>query len=327
MARDLHVVATDARRSEASELAGALGNAGLSGRLTAPDAVPADAVRLVLAGDVDEILAAVPATRRVRWAECTLLVNETRERVLGVLEQHGLLGALEYEELAEWEETDFARLFALKAVVAGHGEIIDGPDRESEHYALWTTDEDSSLSAILTRFLDLWDRYDAELVFGADQAIASGLPPVELRLRVGGTGLWEPPGIARPPGFYLKLSGPPGGLLGVAAWNALPDERGAAGIEESVRRAYNVRPEQLVMVTDRCRLEIAGGEREAACLVFDYGTMRSASCVARIDHAGGALMLDLMGGIHGDTITCAELLAQTPLGRIARSLRVSTPRG
>lgn len=326
--RELYLVAAESvREAEAAALAGALRDAGLPVRVVGRDEVPADAVRLVFADDIDDVVAGVPAAERARWAECAFLVNETRERVLGVLERHGLLGALEYEEIEEWRETDFARLFAPKAVVAGHGEIIEGPERESEHYALWTTDEDSSLSAILKRFLALWEKYDAELVIGADQAIASGLPPVELRLRVGGTGLFEHRPIPRPQGFYFKLSGPPGGLLGVAAWNALPDERGAAGIERSVRRAYNLQPEKQVLLPDHCRMVIAGAEREAACLVFNYGIMRSASCVVRIDHVGGALMVDLMGGIHGETITCAELLAQTPLGRIARSLRVSVPGG
>ena len=324
---ELYLVAESARQAEAAGLARALGDAGLPARVVGREEVPADAVRLVFADQIDDVLEAVAVAERARWAECTLLVNETRERVLGVLERHGLLGALEYEEIAEWQETDFARLFACKAVVAGHGEIIEGEERESDHYGLWTNDEDSSLSAILKRFLALWERYDAEMVFGADQAIASGLPPVELRLRVGGTGLWELPGIPRPAGFYLKLSGPPGGLLGVAAWNALPDERGAAGIERSVRRAYHLQPERQILVPDHCRLVIAGAEREAACLVFNDGMMRSASCVVRIDHAGGALMVDLMGGIHGERITCEELLAQTPLGRIARSLRVSVPGG
>ena len=324
---EVYLVAESARQAEAAGLARALGDAGLPARVVAPGQVPADAVRLVWADDLAATLGAVAAAERIRWAECTLVVNEARERVLEVLERNGLLGALEYEELEEWQETDFARLFALKAVVAGHGEIIEGEERESEHYALWTTDEDSSLSAILKRFLARWETYDAELVFGADQAMASGLPAVELRLRVGGTGLSERPPIPRPPGFYLKLSGPPGGLLGVAAWNALAGEDGADGIERSVRRAYNLRPEQKILVSDHCRLTIAGAEREAVSLVFDYGGMRSASCVVRIDHPGGALMVDLMGGIHGDRITCAALLAATPLGRIARSLRVSVPRG
>lgn len=323
---ELYLVAESARQAEAAGLARALGDAGLPARVVGREEVPADAVRLVFADDIDGVLGAVPAPERIRWAECTLAVNETRERVLGVLERHRLLGALEYEELEEWQETDFARLFALKAVVAGHGEIIPGEERESEHYGLWTNDEDSSLSAILKRFLALWEKYDAELVIGADEARVRDLPPVELGLRVGGTGLWEPPGIPRPPGFYLKLSGPPGGLLGVAVWNALPDERGAAGIERSMRRAYEFGADKPMSLVDHCRLDIAGDEREAACLVVHYGTMRRASCVVRVDHGGGALMVQLGGAIHGETITCEELLAATPLGRIARSLRVSVPR-
>ena len=68
-------------------------------------------------------------------------------------------------------------------------------------------------------------------------------------------------------------------------------------------------------------LHLAGAEREAVCLFSEYLIRRTARCVVRIDHAGGALMAIFTARV-GAQPSCEAVLANPSLERIARSLRV-----
>ena len=68
-------------------------------------------------------------------------------------------------------------------------------------------------------------------------------------------------------------------------------------------------------------LRLAGAEREAVCLFSEYLFRRTARCVVRIDHAGGALMAIFTARVGAEP-SCDAVLANPSLKRIARSLRV-----
>src|SRR5688572_20240875 len=89
------------RQEELAAIARALGDAGLLVRQEAPWDAAADAVRVVWAEELDAVLAQVAADRE-RWLECAVIVNAARDEVLELLDEHGLLGAVEVEDVADW---------------------------------------------------------------------------------------------------------------------------------------------------------------------------------------------------------------------------------
>jgi len=303
-------------RREVDEVARALAGAGLTSRVA--DDSPVDAVRLVWADDLDGSLAAVAGGERARWLERTILVNESRDRVLERLEEHGLLGAIEYEEVSDWLASDSARLFARKDVVSRRGEQIGGASRESAAYALWTDPNATSLASALGKYLEYWRESDVEIVVSAEEAAGKGLPPLELRVKIGGTGLLHVPS-EHSNGHYIQLSSPPGGGTGFAARPAPQEddlERAARSILEKPDGS-----ELRAGAVERAR--VAGAEREAICFLSEYLLFRIATCVVRIPHANGALMALFTSRLGRDTpLSCEAVLSRPALRRIARTLRV-----
>jgi len=229
------VVGAPGRAEEAAAIGRALCGAGLGARVAAAGEVPVDAVRLIRADDLCSALAGIAEGERARWLECTVVVNEARERVIDLCEEHGLLGAVECEDVSDWGAGP-ARLFVRKEVVERRGEWIAGAGaRESDEYGLWSDPDAGSLAGSLARYLDHWRESDAELVISAEEAQRRKLPPVELRLRPGGTGLVRIP-PAHSTGYYVVLGSAPGGAAAFLARPAPPDERRAEGLEQTARR-------------------------------------------------------------------------------------------
>ncbi len=314
---DVHLVveprSSQARRDEVAAIARALGDAGLRAREAGAGDAPADVVRLVWAEELDGILAHVGGDRE-RWLECALIVNAAREDALELLEKHGLLGAVEVEDVADWAAP--GRLFVRKDVVGKRGERIGGPGRDSPGYTLWSDADAPSLAAALARYLEYWRETDSELVVDAEEARRSGLPPVEVRLVVGGTGLTRVP-REDAPGAYVALAGAPGGGVGFSI-GPLPD---GEGLEQAARQKLQAPNGQELRTVETRTLRLAGAEREAVCLFSEYLIRRTARCVVRIDHAGGALMAIFTARVGAEP-SCEAVLANPSLQRIARSLRV-----
>lgn len=305
-------------RREVDEVARALAGAGLPSRVA--DDSPIDAVRLVWADDLDESLAAVAGDERARWLERTILVNESRDRVLERLEEHGLLGAVEYEEVSDWLASDSARLFARKDVVSRRGEQIGGASRESAAYALWADPTATSLASALGKYLAYWRESDVEIVVSAEEATGKGLPPLELRVKIGGTGLLHVPS-EHSTGHYIQLSSPPGGGTGFAARPA-PEPR----VDDLERAARSILekpdgPELRAGGPERAR--VAGAERDAICFLSEWLLFRTGTCVVHIPHANGALMAFFTSRLGADTApSCEAVLSRPALRRIASTLRV-----
>jgi hypothetical protein len=309
-------MASQERRDELAAIAQALEDVGLRAREAGAGDDQDDAVRLVLADELDDVLAQVRADRE-RWLECAMIVNAARDDVLELLERHGLLGAVEVEDVADWGAP--GRLFVRKDVVGVRGERIGGPGRDSFAYTLWLDPDAPSLAAGLARYLDYWHETDSELVVDAEEARRGGLPAVEVRLKVGGTGLTR---VAREhaAGAYVALAGSPGGGVGFSV-GPLPD---GAGLEQAAREKLQAPNGQELRTVETRTLQLAGGEREAVCLFSEYLLRRTARCVVRIDHAGGALMAVFTARVGGEP-SCEAVLANPSLKRIARSLRVVEP--
>ncbi len=316
--------ATPSEQREVAEIARALGEAGLRATMggaagASPDA-SADAVRLVWAEELDGFVGAIASRERERSLERTIVVNEARDRVLDLLQERRLLGAIEYEDVAEWFAAEPPRLFVRKDVVDGHGEPVGGPGRESADYALWSDPDAGSLASALGHYIGLWRELDDELVIPADEARARGLPPVELRLKLGGTTLFRMP-AERSPDYYVVLGGAPGTRLG---FSALPAPDAGESLELNARRILH-RPSgpPLEVAGGLERIDLAGAEREAICLYSDWLRFRTARCAVRIEHASGVLVALFTAGFPLDrTPSCEEVLSVPALRRIARSLRV-----
>jgi len=315
--------ASEARRAEMAAVGRELAAVGLAAE---PEA---RAVRLVWADEVDALLAAVPEVDRESWLDRTILVNEAREQVLDLLEANLLLGAIEYEEVAEWSAAERPRMFASRDVIQKSGERIGGPGRESPHYTLWTDPEAGSLAALVARYAALLPAFDAELVVGADEARAMGLPPLELRVRLGGTGLRRADAI-RSAGRYLALHGMPGGFVGFSAAPAPAEERGPGGFAASVKRLTSGGSGEIQLVSTSDQVLLDGVRREAACFYRQMPSppMRLATCLVRIEHPGGALLASFTRGLPaGQPVSCAAVMADADLRRLARSLRVIASEG
>jgi hypothetical protein len=314
---DVHLIvwprSSQARRDEVSAIARALAEAGLRARGAGIGDAMVDAVRLVWADDLEDVLAHVGGDRE-RWLECAVIVNAARDDVLELLEKHGLLGAVEYEDVTDWAAP--GRLFVRKDVVGVRGERIGGPGRDSFAYTLWSDPGAPTLAAAMARYLEHWREIDSELVVDAEEARRSGLPAVEVRLKVGGTGLTR---VAREhaASAYVALAGSPGGGVGFSV-GPLPD---GAGLEQAAREKLQAPGGQELRTVETRTLRLAGGEREAVCLFSEYLVRRTARCVVRIDHAGGALMAIFTARVGGEP-SCDAVLANPSLKRIARSLRV-----
>ena len=322
----LVVEAAGARRREVDDVARALDEAGLRTVLAGAADVPVDAVRLVWAEDLSALLAGIDRADRGRWLDCAVVVNPQRGRVLDLLEESGVLGALEYGEPADLRDdaAEPARVFVRKDVVRHRGERMGGEvsGAESDDYTLWTDPDAASPAEDLARYVAIWRESDAELCVGAEEARERRLPPVELRLRLGGTGLVRIPAV-QAPGYYLVLGSAPGGGAGFFARPSLEDPAGE-GLEQIARRMLqNPSGPPLQAAGGIEWIRLAGAERESICLFSDWFHFRTASCAVRIEHAGGALMAIFACPMGTRPPSCQAVLADPALRRIAGSLQVS----
>jgi hypothetical protein len=319
---DLHLVvgssAPPQQRDEVAEVERALTEVGLSTAVAGPTEGPPDAVHLVWSADFGDALAALPEEAREAWLDSAIIVNQPRESVVELLEGRALLGAVEYERSSEWREVGPAHLYVRRdAAWAEPGDDAIA----SEQYAAWAEPGTGSLADALAGYLAHWREVDAELVVGADEARARKLPPVELGLRLGGTGLFRVP-APHSPGYYVVLSSAPGGGAGFAARPILD---GAGDDLESIARRMlqNPRGAELVASTGVERLRMAGREREAICLYADWLSFRTASCVVRLEHAGGAVLAIFICSIGETQPSPRTVLADPSLRRVSRSLRIA----
>lgn len=175
---------------------------------------------------------------------------------------------------------------------------------------------------------DAWYRARVEpgmVIVLPEQARARGLPPVDLRLDASESGLLPDPNAQRE-GFYLRLHRRFDSIE-LAAWPAADDERGAEGIERSLRRILDVRRPELVRVSGGLgSVQLAGGTRQAGCVYFPLPAPlpRLVTCVVLVEHAHGVVMVSFIHDVHRDRdVTPAEVLEHPRLRLLARSLRVS----
>lgn len=326
---ELHLVVDDGaapgRREEAAAIERALVGAGVAAAIASPAEVPAGAPRLVFAGDLDRLTAGLGDDEREAWLDATIAIEPDPAQAARLLEERGLLGAVVCGDAAGWADADAAALHARRDVVRRRGEpigeLIRNAATDSESYAGWSDPEAGALADALARYLAHWREVDAELVIPADEARARKLPPVGLRVRLGGTGLFRVP-AAHAPGYYLVLSSEPGGGAGFAA-RPIVDDGGPMDLEQVARRMLqNPRGPELISSASVESVRLAGAEREAICLHADWLRFRTASCAVRIEHARGALLGIFIGSIGAAAPTVATVLGDPGLRRIARTLRV-----
>ncbi|HTE56703.1 MAG TPA: hypothetical protein VK698_37880 [Kofleriaceae bacterium] len=334
---DLYLVvgesAAPARRDQAAEIGRALADAGVAAELAAADQVPAGAPRLVWADELDDLLAVLGEDEREGWLDSTIALHHGADpgHAVEQLEERGLLGAIELGDASAWG-ADWSGLIVRKDVVRRRGEpvaepAIDPADDaidaalDSEAYTRWDDPSAASLADALGRYLGHWREVDAELVVAAEEAMARKLAPVELRVRLGGTGLFRVP-PAHSPGYYVVLSSAPGGGAGFAARPAV-DDGGPDQLEQTARRMLqNPRGPELVAAVGVETVRLAGASHQAICLHADWLRFRTASCVVRVEHARGVLMAIFICSIGAPLPTSAAVLADPSLRRIARTLRV-----
>lgn len=176
---------------------------------------------------------------------------------------------------------------------------------------------------------DAWYRTPpgpGQLIVTPDEARARGLPPVAILVDSSESGLIHGPMARRGP-FYLRLHGPPGDPIEFALWAAADDERGADGIERSLRRVLDLRRPELVQVQGGLHpVELAGGQRQAGCVYFQLPPPmpRFVNCVVIVEHANGAVMASFTHDVYRDQdVTPAQVIEHPRLRRLARSLRVT----
>ena len=164
------------------------------------------------------------------------------------------------------------------------------------------------------------------LMVTPDEARARGLPPVAIMVDTSESGLIHGPKSRSGP-FYLRLHGPPGDAIEFALWAAADDERGADGIERSLRRVLDLRRPELVKVQGGVHpVQLAGGQRQAGCVYFQLPSPmpRFVHCVVIVEHAGGAVMASFTHDVHRDQdVTPAQVLDHPRLRRLVRSLQVA----
>src|SRR5262249_55028711 len=176
-----------------------------------------------------------------------------------------------------------------------------------------------SRGEVLGRCVSLWRESDAELCVSAEEARGRKLPPVELRLKLGGTGLVRVPSV-QAPGYYLVLSSAPGGGAGFFARPA-PDE--VDGLEQIARAILqNPSGPPLRAAGGIETIRLAGRRRESICLFADRCQLRTASRALRIDHAAGAMMALFACSLGERPPSCEAVLADPALRRIVSSLTV-----
>lgn len=145
---------------------------------------------------------------------------------------------------------------------------------------------------------------------------------VTLTANLEGTGMIVSPLPSRD--FHVVVTGPPGGPLSFLVWTPSADEHDAAdGLERSVRRIFRLPPGPLEMAS-ASRVALAGGERDALCLVEGVEITRTGWCIARIDHAGASAFVAFGCGVGSGSVSCELVLAHPDLRRIAETLEVMT---
>jgi hypothetical protein len=318
------IVADDAtaeRRERAGEVGRALAEAGVSAHTEAPGHGAPDSVRLVRADELAAALGALPEDRRERWLDGAVLVDAPGGG-LDLLERHGMLGAIEVgDDPAAWLAEAPGRMLVRKYVVGAGLEDAEAVD--SDAYTAWVDPDPVSPATRLADYLERWREVDAELVVTADEARERKLPPIEVGVRLGGTGLFRIP-PAHAPGFYAVLNSAPGGGAGFAI-RPEPEEGRGGDLEQTARRMLqNPRGPELVSA-GADRVQLAGGEAESICLYADWLSFRTASCVVRVPHDGGALLAIFICSVGSTEPSSRLVLGDASLRRIARTLRLEDP--
>ena len=142
---------------------------------------------------------------------------------------------------------------------------------------------------------------------------------IALEVDLEGTGMFVAPFPQG--GFAVVLSGPPGGPLSFLAWNPLPEERGIAGIEASVRRMFKL-PAAPLGMANGSRALLAGAERDALCFVENQGFMNVAWCIASIEVGADNAIVAFCCTAGRESCSCETVLNHPSLRRLADSLQV-----
>jgi hypothetical protein len=321
---ELYLVVDDGaapeRRDEAAAIERSLVAAGVTARVAAPAAIPPGAPRLVFAGDLDRLVAGMGDDAREAWLDATIAIDADEDRAALLVEERGLLGAVVCGAPADWVAGNGSALHVRRDVVRRRGEPLFDLDA-SESYAGWDDPSAGSLAEALAGYLAHWREIDAERVVPSSEALARKLAPVELRVRLGATGLFRVP-AGQAPGYYLVLSSEPGGGAGFAA-RPVVDDGGPADLEQVARRMLqNPRGPELIASSAPETVRLSGTEREAICLHADWLRFRTATCAVRIEHAHGAMLALFICSIGAAQPTSAMVLGDPSLRRIARTLRV-----
>lgn len=154
-----------------------------------------------------------------------------------------------------------------------------------------------------------------------EQAKASGLPPLRVRLDTTGAPMRATP--TPEPGKFVIVSGPPGGVLQIDVWATDVHGTDAAAIEQAVRARFNRPFHDPLVLGAPARIDLAGSTRDALALFTGKDAARTAWCAA-IAPAGGASALVTIGMAAGaaPAVSCQDVLGHPVLGKVARTLQI-----
>ncbi len=274
-------------------------------------------IRFVFARDLAAYLAAASPADRER----TILVNADRGDVIELLEANQLGGAIECEEHDSWTSHE-ARMFVRRdAIDLARGTVIGGPNRESDHYVLWTSPDPNTRTCKLADLVRLYTdslarhaRRNDELVISADEARTHDLPAVGMRMVVGNVGM--SPSLFPKVGWYLQFISPPGGpkVFDVRVCQE-------TALDAVVRESFGTGDDTLVH-TGSAEVPFAGATRTAALCESggDNDFMRMTWCLVPIAHRNGRLVVRLGTSLRvGDAPSWERVMSDRDLATLANS--------
>jgi len=315
---DEHVVIANA-------LVAALGAGAVALRRGEIAAIPDDAVPIVFAAELPAYLAALPADRRAKLIERTLVLNAYRDEVLGLLETHGFGGAIECEDPAGW--ADYGTMFVRKAALSPRkGEAVSGAGRESARYVLWTIRDRTAVERTCS-LAKLVDSYGAEawrfsnrddrLLVTSGDARAHGLPAISVSVNIGRVAM-APTRFPTPTG-YLQLYQ----AFGSGLWFSVEhDPDGGTIVDAAGRKLVGEHVPPILGELEHVML--AGGSRTAvACVTGPANSVASGmKCYLRVPHRTGDLLVTFATAARSREPSCAYVLAVPELKVLADSLTI-----
>ncbi|MCC6739279.1 MAG: hypothetical protein IT452_09550 [Planctomycetia bacterium] len=156
-----------------------------------------------------------------------------------------------------------------------------------------------------------------QILITAADARAKGFPPVALSVDLEDTVLSGFPGT--PQGALLRLSGPPGGPLGVSV-EIVP---AGSALEALVRERFDVPNFGPLRIGATVTVDVAGARRPGLAFATGQSLAAMGQVATLVEFPGKDFAALVILGCGGREPDAAATLAQRDLAAVAKTLRVS----